>query len=236
MEDSIVFCAVVFAFYCAIMGYRVYCKNIVMQVDHKYTILPWGLFAAQSSASSFNIFLSDERNLVEILTGVVLLIGPSYIVYRIIKGIMEVKKASLSSEFSSKSIELWLIVGCMSIAVLLIYFEQTGDNKIIELRLAISTIILDIIAVIGLCIEIKDEPEVFEIRSWGYWGVATFLIFVTNGVSYENWSSIGSIMIIEDGLISLLIISWITTFQHKRKKAMWKKEQGCSFSFYILFL
>ena len=219
----------------AAVGFFIYGKNITKHEENDFCLLPWAIFLFLATLDVINILLSTDFTAIEYIAGIVMFLGPVYI-FTLIVGAMwkKLPQKNKNTKFIIQSLYqeatnslpqsiilgtgILLMIGLTSIE----YFTRYGELQTVEYGFAIATILLDLVAISTISEEIEESPEAFEPYSWYYWAVASGGAFLFNGLNYQEWYSVGSLLIIENVCVSLWVIRCI--FRTKRWSSVSRKK------------
>gem|GEM_PF-4224801 len=208
----------------ATMGFFFYGKNLIEHEGSDFYLLPWSIFAFLALLDCLNITLSSDVTLIEYVAGIIMFIGPTSIAILVVRSmwknlqkrdktllfILKVLKKEINSSFTQV---VMLSLGvCLMVTLFIVeYHTSWGSSILFEYGVAIATILLDLVAITSLKEEIQEESEKFERTSWSCWFIAAAGVFFING----EWFSVASFLILENILISLLVMWWIHTYQKR---------------------
>jgi len=218
-EAILVFVAfIIFAY-----GYVLYAREIYIQETKDFSILPWLIFFVLALSDFLNILLSEEVNIVEIIAGGAIFLGPFCISCLIIYGGMKKYNRSLQEQFlqewnANSSESIFFLAGSLSV-LLLIFSEYIGwaTSFTIELAFVCVAISFDVLSTKILIHEMREDSQKHKTAPWFLWIVAGVLIYLAN---YPVLFSIGSILILENTLITLFIF-WKLWGYQRGEKSIW---------------
>lgn len=212
----------------AAMGYFFYGKNVIVHEGKEFALLPWFIFAFLASLECLNIVFSTNVTPIEFIAGIVVFVGPVYISVLVIrtmwinleennKKTSFVVKRVLHESTDSPAQTIILLLGILIMVGLLFieYLTPYGSVSEVEYGFAIGTILLDLVAVSSIYQEIKDDPQVFERSSWSCWIVSTGGAYLFNNFYYGEWVSIGSLLMIENFAVALVVFLCIQVYQKR---------------------
>lgn len=221
MEDYLT--AVVFIF--TMGGYTVYLINIFREETKNFLVIPWLLFTLLAYLDYDNILRSQERNWIELFAGGLIFLGPALISISIIISGWYIHASSekyyilkkINYEFRAYPTQRYFLVIGLVLLVLLALFDGVvlfGSEYYLELVFALITITFDLIAIMGIRSEIMEKPHSFERVSWTLWIIALAITCIWNLSNGASLFSIGSILLLENFIVTLWILITIHVKQN----------------------
>jgi len=199
----------------AIIGFIVYVRNLLKHEEKEFYLLPWVIFSYLAFLDCLNIILSEGVTWIESLGGIVMFLGPVCVSSIIIgkswklntskENPISILRKELEDSIPQATI-LGIGVTLMAILTITEIFTSYGELEVIEYSLAGATILLDVVAMSAISYEIDEEPEKFEMSSWSLWLIAAIGVYACNGIQFDEWSSVGAILILENAVVSIWVI------------------------------
>jgi len=208
-----------------LMGYVLYIVNIFKEETQNFLLMPWILFSLLAFLDYENILRSANRTWIEAFAGGLVFLGPCIVSFLIVSSGWYIHRneekwylmKKIRNEFLRYKAESLMVLICVIVLILLRKLDGEGfygSEYFLELIFAVVTIILDVIAVVALRSEVIEKPAFFENKSWFLWILALMFAYIWNLSDGASIFSIGSILVLENLIMTLWIFITIQKFKN----------------------